>query len=236
MKETTKHSIRRVLASLGIRFQKYNFYKFPVDKNNYPDLADIAEPIIFDVGANIGQTAIWFRKEFPKAKIFCFEPFSSVFRELEKNVQHPNTSKYRMALGERNELLQVTSNPDPFCQTGRMELSKPDSECPTEQVEIATIDTFVNKEKISAIHILKSDTEGSDLKVLKGGIELFKAGKIANVLVEASIDRNDSEHSNLFTLIAFLRQYNMTLYSLYDLNHNRENGRLQYFNALFKKE
>lgn len=35
--------------------------------------------IIFDVGANTGQSAELFSKRFPNAKIYCFEPFSATF-------------------------------------------------------------------------------------------------------------------------------------------------------------
>src|SRR5262245_13201981 len=41
--------------------------------------------IIFDVGANVGQSAQKFREAFPKARICCFEPVRSVFNKLTAN-------------------------------------------------------------------------------------------------------------------------------------------------------
>jgi trans-aconitate methyltransferase len=43
------------------------------------------EPTIFDVGAHIGQTANEFRRRFPKARIFSFEPFPNSFQTLSAN-------------------------------------------------------------------------------------------------------------------------------------------------------
>ncbi len=54
----------------------------------YIDL-DEDEPVIMDLGANIGLTALYFKKLAPQAKIFCYEPVRENFALLEKNV-HEN--------------------------------------------------------------------------------------------------------------------------------------------------
>ena len=41
--------------------------------------------VVFDVGANVGQTARHYRQIFPNAKIHSFEPFESTFRTLSEN-------------------------------------------------------------------------------------------------------------------------------------------------------
>lgn len=43
--------------------------------------------VIFDVGANIGQTASKFAQSFPKAKIFSFEPVTATFKQLRENTK-----------------------------------------------------------------------------------------------------------------------------------------------------
>jgi hypothetical protein len=42
--------------------------------------------VIFDVGANIGQTYRRFRRDFPDAQIHCFEPVNSAFQKLTEEV------------------------------------------------------------------------------------------------------------------------------------------------------
>jgi tRNA1(Val) A37 N6-methylase TrmN6 len=41
---------------------------------------------VFDVGANVGQTALYFNKHFPNANIYSFEPVKGTFGTLESNV------------------------------------------------------------------------------------------------------------------------------------------------------
>jgi precorrin-6B methylase 2 len=43
--------------------------------------------VIFDIGANLGQSAIKYSKEFPNAKIYSFEPVDSTYTLLKRNVQ-----------------------------------------------------------------------------------------------------------------------------------------------------
>jgi FkbM family methyltransferase len=52
-------------------------YQFKVDQN---------DPVIVDVGSNIGISIIYFKTIFPESKIFCFEADPKVFQVLEKNI------------------------------------------------------------------------------------------------------------------------------------------------------
>ena len=42
--------------------------------------------VVLDIGSNIGTSILFFRKQFPGAKIYGFEPHPETFRILEKNV------------------------------------------------------------------------------------------------------------------------------------------------------
>src|ERR1039457_514232 len=41
--------------------------------------------VVFDVGANIGQTAYGLVRYLPKARIFCVEPIASTMQQLKAN-------------------------------------------------------------------------------------------------------------------------------------------------------
>lgn len=43
--------------------------------------------IVFDVGANVGQSAKHYLKCFPNSHIYCFEPSSNTFRRLQDNLE-----------------------------------------------------------------------------------------------------------------------------------------------------
>src|SRR6188508_1270833 len=56
--------------------------------------------VIFDVGANRGQSALRFRRWFPSATLHCFEPVPATFAHLQKVVGGwPRAYTHMCALG-----------------------------------------------------------------------------------------------------------------------------------------
>jgi hypothetical protein len=99
---------------------------------------------------------------------------------------------------------------------------------------MCTLDSFCGENEIGRVFILKTDTEGYDLEVLRGAEGMLQKGKVTNVLSEASINRDDAQHTNLFDMIDYLGRFSFELHGLYDLHHNSNDGRLEYFNVLFR--
>src|SRR5437763_2740955 len=52
----------------------------------YVDLREVIRPedvaTVFDIGANLGQSAIKYAEHFPRATIYSFEPVSATYRQL----------------------------------------------------------------------------------------------------------------------------------------------------------
>jgi FkbM family methyltransferase len=231
-----KHLIQRTLLKTGLRIQKAAFYKFPYEALNYSELSDIKAPVIFDVGANIGQSSIWFKHSFPDAEIYAFEPFAAVYAQLCRNTENKNIHTRQIALGNQIRSLDVPLIADPLCQVGSVHPADADANGPLETIRLSTVDAFAESGALKTIHILKTDTEGFDINVIKGAVQMLESGNVWNVLTEATIDTNDCQHTNLYNIMNILRPYGLELYSLYDLNHNNKTGKLQYFNALFKMQ
>ena len=56
--------------------------------------------IVFDVGANRGQSIAFFKKNFPSVTILAFEPSPTVFLKLQKKSENKkNISLLELALG-----------------------------------------------------------------------------------------------------------------------------------------
>lgn len=49
-----------------------------------------SNPIIYDIGANIGNHTIYFKKYYDANKIYSFEPVPANFELLNKNIQENN--------------------------------------------------------------------------------------------------------------------------------------------------
>ena len=97
------------LQKVKIRLMSFNHKLFKSTPNGryLPlDLLRTGEEInmIFDVGANVGQTCLSLVKFFPKSKIYSFEPVTTICEELVSN-----TKKYsaitciNLALGQKEE-------------------------------------------------------------------------------------------------------------------------------------
>lgn len=167
-------------------------------------------------------------------RIYAFEPFEVLYERLQKRfADQVSVSCVNRALGATNKNFPVARIKDPFFQGGQVKpavISEPE----TEQISMCTLDTFCRENQIEHVFILKTDTEGYDLEVLRGAEEMLKRGKVTNVLSEASLNPDDSQHTNLFDMTAYLRQFSFELHGLYDLHHNSRDGRLEYFNVLFR--
>ena len=76
-------------------------------------LIEIDAPTIFDVGANVGATALRYRELFPAAMIHCFEPYPPSFTSLRAALSgDANTSLHPFALSSAagRASLQVNRN------------------------------------------------------------------------------------------------------------------------------
>lgn len=54
--------------------------------------SDKIDPLIIDCGANVGTTVLYFKKQFPDARIIAFEADPNVFVCLEKNLRQNDVS------------------------------------------------------------------------------------------------------------------------------------------------
>jgi hypothetical protein len=82
-------------AVLRQRFPGLKFYPrgriWPLDLEQFYEFRKCSPRIILDAGGNIGQTCLYLRKWFPKARIYSLEPVRSTFERLQRNTaSHPN--------------------------------------------------------------------------------------------------------------------------------------------------
>ena len=81
-------------------------------------IKDLNPQVIFDIGANIGQSAIAFHALFPSAQIYSFEPVPDCFEEL--NVRTSgilNIHTFNIALGDFIGDTEFERNEFPACSS-----------------------------------------------------------------------------------------------------------------------
>lgn len=143
---------------------------------------------ILDIGANIGDTAIYYSILFRDAKIFCIEPSPDNFEKLVKNTtQFPNISCFQQALSDKVGVASFYLGEAHFGYS----LSKRTAQAKEIEVKTCTLQTFIRDVGIGTIDILKFDIEGFETVLLKQAKQIkFRdlAGEIHLDLVKEDVE------------------------------------------------
>ena len=182
--------------------------------------------IVFDVGANVGQSAERFLSAFSGSRIYCFEPVQATFCRLQASLKgNDRIQCFRLALGSANGqgrmALQGPSEMRFLLPTASL-VAKDNAR--SEVVEIATLDQFCDERKIIAIDYLKIDTEGGDLAVLEGARGMLDAQRIDFVEVEAGMNAVNARHVPFEILKSHLEAREYLLFGIYDQVHEWPTG------------
>ena len=143
-------------------------------------------PIVFDVGANIGQTVRRLRRCFRTPTIHSFEPDPHTFRQLQtRTAKLQNVTTRNLGLGSRVATLELLRNEQsdmssflPLGSTGWGAVRESIS------VPVTTVDAYCREGGIDRIDILKSDTQGFDLEVLCGADRMMRERRVHLVYLE----------------------------------------------------
>ena len=195
--------IQATVGVFGVYLARKINMPFGVDK--ITDIAALCPRprVIFDVGANVGQTVDELRSIFAEASIYSFEPVPSTFKAL-----IANTRRYRgvecipCALGDTPGTASITDSGTSGQNTLNTS-AKPGA--PTVEVKVDTIDAFCVAHGIEAIDVLKIDTEGFEMSVLRGARGMLEHGSIGFVLAECEFTPNPAEpHGDFFEIAPFM--------------------------------
>lgn len=138
--------------------------------------------VIFDVGA---RTDTEYLEIHPKAFFHFFEPNPIFFNELAKKVINKgNIEANRIGLGDVEGIIMYNDMLQAF-EGGAQALTG------LIALPVYTLDWYVKEYKVKKIDFLKIDTEGYDLKVLKGGQGVLK--NIKFIQYEHWGEENDKE-------------------------------------------
>ena len=180
--------------------------------------------IVFDVGANIGQSAQKYLKWFPKSKIYCFEPVESTFKQLKENfLKKDNINCFQLAFSasKRKGEMALQNDSDVSFLINPSENVLNNFEFAKEKVDVETLDEFCVEMNIDCINFLKIDTEGGDLDVLRGSENLLNKQMINMVQVEAGMNSRNKRHVPFEKLKQYLETKNYFLFGIYEQVNDR---------------
>ncbi len=151
-------------------------------------LEKILKPKMFfvDIGANQGEFTVFAAKRLTEGKVISFEPVSTVFEKLEKNVDANNfkdrVDLIRKGLSDKNTTAEIYTEPgkseDGTVNQGLYTIHRTDTRSMIQEtIELIRFDDFVDSYSLSCLDVMKIDIEGSELAVLRGAkqaLEKFK--------------------------------------------------------------
>ena len=86
-RDVAKQVVCAAAHAFGLEVTSLHRFGMDADRDIAELLAGVVHPIVFDVGANIGQSVTRFRRLLPGCEIYSFEPAPETFRELQINTQ-----------------------------------------------------------------------------------------------------------------------------------------------------
>ena len=231
---TLKSRIRGGLHRLGIDARRV---ENAIGREPFEDMRKLCAPglgvTIVDAGANVGQTIERFRLAFDRPEIHSFEPSPATFKELERRTSglqgvRLNNRGLGASAGQLELIENSTSLMSSFLEPGPEYWGEVERRVP---VPVTTLDKYCAEQSIERLDILKTDTQGYDLEVLRGSAELLDRHRVRLIYMEISYADVYESGPSLDEVYAFLRGRGFFLVSFY--NFAFKNGRASWSDALF---
>src|SRR2546423_3368018 len=159
-------------------------------------LKDVEGPVVFDVGANVGDYAALVARHVPSALCYAFEPSRRVYEQLASNVaargDGGRVKTFNLGLSDEEKTVEMYS----YTVEGEEVslISSIDRRLPTqvvrvevsasEQVEVRTLDGFCEEHGVGRVDFLKLDVEGHELAVLRGARRMLAEGAVSMIQFE----------------------------------------------------
>jgi FkbM family methyltransferase len=162
------------LRGLGV----FNYYDEKISSESELNflkkyLCSIKNPVVFDVGANIGNYSKKILQVNANAIIHVFEPHPTTFKKLTENINKTSCFSNNVGVGHEKGSLELFDYLDEdgsshasLYKNVIQEIHK--KEAISHLVPIITLSDYIKTNNILTIDLLKIDTEGNEFNVLKG--------------------------------------------------------------------
>ena len=194
---------------------------------------------VFDVGAYVGEFAALVHDLFPAARVWCFEPFPESYQRIRTQFSGADwLVAQNVGLSDRSGTAELIIGPDrktnslvsPVITNGAFEADLPRVSVPLTTLSACARELLGSPDR--QLSIVKIDTEGNDLRVLRGGEDLLRDGSIEALHVEVMFMEHFKGAPGFVEISSYLQQFGYRLFSLYDLKRNAQ-GQLRFGNAVF---
>ena len=212
--------INNIFLSLTLNAKGYKNYGDFNKTGEKKFIKNISNELFFciDIGANVGKYTELLLKE-TDANIVSFEPLKEAFQDLKK-IELKNIDRLKVfnyAIGEKNEILELNySNNKSEKASFTEHLEKLSfyefNKNKKVKTNVLTLDTFIKKNldifNIKEIDLIKIDTEGFELEVIKGAQETIKIMSPKYIQLEFNWHQLFKNH-NMYSFSGYLKEYEL---------------------------
>ena len=173
-----------------------------------------ADAVVLDIGANTGGIALRFAQRVPYGLVYAFEPTAYAYQKLLTNLSLNAELAARIKPIQAFVSDQASSN----CSIAAYSSWKIDGSAvaahplhggvmqTAESIDVVTIDDFCREKEITRLDLIKIDTDGHELQVLRGARQVL-GQYLPHIIFEAGLylieERGDSFEQYVDYLSAF---------------------------------
>jgi FkbM family methyltransferase len=145
--------------------------------------------VILDVGANVGHYSVMLRRNRVTLPIYAFEPHPVAFTKLERAASTHHFFPVRQGASDRISTAVIydyagNNGSEHASMYKEVIAGLRHSDVDEVSIELTTVDDFVADNDLTEIALLKIDTEGNELNVLKGAALSIAAGLVNVIQIE----------------------------------------------------
>jgi len=212
------HLIPRVTGIYEVARDYTNFYQNDAsgdrDANGQwkwiDDFMQMPRPspaVIFDVGGFDGEYSNRILKSRPDTNLHIFEPNPKSLDLLRKNVHGKNVCMVQAALSDEEGTMQLHTNSKTGATDSLIQRKVgPHAHDNGILVPVTTVDKYAKDNDIRYLDLLKVDTEGNDLAVMKGAQEMLASHRIGALNFEFGLF-NTFAHNYMLDFTDYLGQF-----------------------------
>jgi FkbM family methyltransferase len=215
------------------------------------------KPVIFDVGGYNGKSIVYMKGLFPQASITSFEPNPQVIDALQEiATKFSDVKVVNSAVSNTDgqiEYFQQGINPGlggvyrrNLESKDSIDLSKLQGKADDEKTEYlrevnkskltvaaTTLATYIKKNPIERLHLLKLDVQGHEPEVLEGSGNLLEVTD--TVLTEISFYDFYEKRVSFFDIERVLLPFGFRLWDISHISKNPMNGRTDWVDVIYAK-
>lgn len=196
----------------------------------------VAARTVVDVGVAFGTWELY--RAFPAARFLLVEPLQDYAEHLEKIAAQYRCDIIYKALGDREDLCEMHVDPRILTRSSlyaRTGLTNTGSPLELRQIEMTTLDSLLDVYgDLEGPILLKIDTEGHELAVIKGGSAFLR--RVDVVVAEVSVAPRFEGAYGFSEFIAAMDRHGFEVCDFLRLSYMRGAAGTQFADIAFKRK